>query len=108
MRKTRRAGGQHSNSTRAGATGFLATPRARGSVLVVLLAVVVEADCLVVNDCLDVDGAAPAGVDVFEDAAGVVEVEFGAFVLVCEVEFAVAVVVAVGDDDEGEAEVGHV
>src|SRR2546421_8483879 len=81
-------------------------PSSLSLLLLMLCAVIAEDDRFAVHDGFEMDGAPPECIDIFEHLARVSLIQFRAFVLVLEIEFAVAVVVAVGDDDVRETEVG--
>src|SRR5579862_9848936 len=73
----------------------------------VLLAVVAQSHRLALEDGLDVDGASPNLVDVFQRLLGVGQIELLPFVVVTHQQLGVAIVVSVVNRDVGRAKVGH-
>src|SRR5215467_9614524 len=78
------------------------------SVLCMLLAIVVHHDWFAIENRLKVYLASPELLNIFQRFSSILDVQIYSFVLMFEVELAVAVVIAVSNFDVRKAEVGHI
>src|SRR5262245_11313951 len=78
------------------------------SAFAVFFAVVVPDGTLIFDSGLEVDRAAPELENILEHLARILLIELRSFIAVAEKDFAVAVIISVGDFDKGETEIVHI